>query len=351
MSPAGIKVSIVVLLFLAAANGQSFRGSAPATTDITEDTLISPGAYTIKNLNSRLYLNVLGNSSHNGANVVVWDNPDHLETQWIIHHASGMVYLLQSASTGKYLNVDANGFISTLNKTDNVRTWDATDSPSNLWAIGLVSNGVYTFRSLSYEHNMYMNVLADSARVGANVEVAPYNLARSHWQILPAPATTATTMTTDTTVATLPMTMTDTTITTTTETTTTKQAYCKTCNELGWTDRINPEPKAMSYPDGIMGVCGQSPSVCNGKGTHSEAMTYCASMGARLCTKEEMLNCEGAMRGCGYDGQQMWTSTPCDGGFFAIRATHSCENPSATCTTSNSAYFGRCCADVTCNAP
>lgn len=126
----------------------------------------------------------------------------------------------------------------------------------------------------------------------------------------------------------------------------------RSCGDLGWADAVSTTVEGQ----GVTGVCGQAPSVCKGAGTQAEAASYCLSLGARLCTSSEMMACEAAGQGCAYDYEQVWTSTPCKNGFVTVKAFENaelraqvggkCSSSSATCTTSGSAFYGRCCADT-----
>ena len=49
---------------------------------------------------------------------------------------------------------------------------------------------------------------------------------------------------------------------------------------------------------------------CHGEKTYAEAESICASMDARLCTKEEILMDCTKNAGCANDNRQIWTSTP-----------------------------------------
>eukprot|EP00931_Biecheleriopsis_adriatica_P107745 TRINITY_DN8206_c0_g2_i2.p1 TRINITY_DN8206_c0_g2~~TRINITY_DN8206_c0_g2_i2.p1 ORF type:complete len:1356 (-),score=146.25 TRINITY_DN8206_c0_g2_i2:19-3720(-) len=132
------------------------------------------------------------------------------------------------------------------------------------------------------------------------------------------------------------------------------QALCSAtfCSDLGWAD--NTEWPKVAGKQGLIGVCGMPDSSCEGRKSHVEAEVFCKNKGARLCTANELMKCEAAGTGCNYDLEQVWTSTPCEGGFMTVRAGSLCNTPQSTCTTSDSAYSGRCCADAdasSCKAP
>eukprot|EP00041_Stephanoeca_diplocostata_P036988 m.1376888 g.1376888 ORF g.1376888 m.1376888 type:complete len:830 (-) comp24964_c1_seq4:1162-3651(-) len=49
---------------------------------------------------------------------------------------------------------------------------------------------------------------------------------------------------------------------------------------------------------------------CNHNATYGQAVSYCTSVGARLCTREEVLDQCTAGSGCLHDGDLLWTATP-----------------------------------------
>ena len=81
--------------------------------------------------------------------------------------------------------------------------------------------------------------------------------------------------------------------------------------------------------------------------TWQQAYDECRSIGARLCTKDEIVNFETAKTGCGNDNKLVWSSTECDvgkyytprgqGGTFLMECTAATEATKAV----------QCCGDVT----
>merc|ERR1712217_941009 len=57
---------------------------------------IPQGLYALKNVKTQKYLNVVGGSSANGANVQIWDNPVSNHSQWIIRPVGYGVYTLEN---------------------------------------------------------------------------------------------------------------------------------------------------------------------------------------------------------------------------------------------------------------
>ena len=68
----------------------------------------------------------------------------------------------------------------------------------------------------------------------------------------------------------------------------------------------------------------------------SHAASICQSMGARLCTVAELQADEARCTGCQHDGEQVWTSEPCDQGHFTAqggshRGAESCPEECTQC--------------------
>eukprot|EP01045_Picozoa_sp_COSAG04_P040630 COSAG04_NODE_11964_length_678_cov_0.435233_2_plen_169_part_01 len=72
----------------------------------------------------------------------------------------------------------------------------------------------------------------------------------------------------------------------------------RSCEELGW-------PEVEGSQDHICGTVGRGCPHMNFVGAEAE----CASMGARLCTIEELGSGEAHGTGCGFDSERVWTSS------------------------------------------
>lgn len=111
-----------------------------------------------------------------------------------------------------------------------------------------------------------------------------------------------------------------------------------TCEELGWTN-------AGSY--GTSSVCGNSNvgEGCSGTVGQSEANAFCEAVGARLCTMTELQDNEARGTGCKYDGQMIWTSDVCAGGYMVAPGSNRIST-APSCEAETSFYNTRCCADI-----
>ena len=112
----------------------------------------------------------------------------------------------------------------------------------------------------------------------------------------------------------------------------------QSCDELG-----------LGEGFGSADVCGASTpgdAECSGKLTHEEAVTFCADANMRLCSLSEMSNEETRATGCGYDGQQVWTSTLClAGAYWSQKGNPGTAQP--VCQPMGEAVANaRCCADA-----
>lgn len=84
----------------------------------------------------------------------------------------------------------------------------------------------------------------------------------------------------------------------------------------------------------------------NNNANYFDALDFCTSNGARLCTEDEILSSLTRNSGCGLDKQMVWTSTACGDTHFRVakgkggsRGMYSCQD------ASNAVYGARCCSD------
>ena len=111
----------------------------------------------------------------------------------------------------------------------------------------------------------------------------------------------------------------------------------------------------MDWPSNLS---GEDNSVCSGAivndrcldGTLSQAQSLCGALGARLCTRGELLRGEGLISGCG-EHDRVWTSSRNDGcgGWYSITTARSGDTliEDSLCTQHNMGETNgvQCCAD------
>ena len=83
---------------------------------------------------------------------------------------------------------------------------------------------------------------------------------------------------------------------------------------------------------------------CSGTKDFLEARSFCEGIGGRLPTLAEVENAETKGTGCGYDGQYIWTSTPCSSGHWADEGDPGDVGPKQ-CVADDSNYYVRVVAD------
>lgn len=88
--------------------------------------------------------------------------------------------------------------------------------------------------------------------------------------------------------------------------------FVKRSTVCPWAGRmVAPLTCSTDYPFANSQECGTGGDIrCNHNATYAQAMLYCAQAGARLCTREEILNQCTRGLGCGHDADLLWTSTP-----------------------------------------
>ena len=125
----------------------------------------------------------------------------------------------------------------------------------------------------------------------------------------------------------------------------------RTCDELLWanTDLFgSPLVCGRSRDNELRWTCGE--------GDFSFALQSCASVGARLCTAEELAADEAAGPDCGYDSRRVWSSSTSAGPLqcsenatvtLAGRSSFSGSIPPQCSNVFNDSAAVRCCADAT----
>lgn len=177
---------VAALCGFAAAEGNvsSFRGTrvpsqirveavvSPARPEPATD--LAPGTYSVMNVNSGKYLNVIAGSREAFANVQIWNNPESSHSQWRLTKASeygsvtirgGMpgIYLLQNVNSDLYLSV-ADGSAEGMKHVFQQR--DGTSKPAQ-WLIQLVGQGIYGLQNVAT--GKWLNVVGGGRDNGVDV--------------------------------------------------------------------------------------------------------------------------------------------------------------------------------------
>lgn len=114
----------------------------------------------------------------------------------------------------------------------------------------------------------------------------------------------------------------------------------RTCQQLGWDTSLETGKSPF--------VCAQTKigGECLEELTFAEAEATCSSVGARLCTSEELSDDEAKGSGCKADCKPVWSSDACDGGHTWQAGAKKCaDDHPATCGDSGIKAGVRCCAD------
>jgi len=133
-----------------------------------------------------------------------------------------------------------------------------------------------------------------------------------------------------------------------------------TCDQLGWTSKANLGSSLICSSSASSSCTDDDCLECSGLVDWAEARSYCESIGARLCTMDEVLDDEVAGGGCGYDTELIWTATSCSGSessFYAVTGSSTARlSPGTTvqlgsesvCTDADDSgeTYARCCADL-----
>lgn len=133
-----------------------------------------------------------------------------------------------------------------------------------------------------------------------------------------------------------------------------------TCNDLGWLNKANLGSSLVCSSTASFSCNDDDCLQCSGLVDWAEARTYCESIGARLCTMDELLDDEAAGGGCDYDDQLIWSATSCSGSetsFYAVTGSSTGRLAPGTTVQLGSETvcidaddsgetYARCCADA-----
>lgn len=113
----------------------------------------------------------------------------------------------------------------------------------------------------------------------------------------------------------------------------------KSCKDLSWNVAIGIDDFVCGESD--LGLGG-----CSGLKNYSDAVNFCESANARLCTDSEIEKNVVAETGCGYDNQRIWSGTSCGVNKHYTDEGKNLNAMNKSCNSDNELYYVRCCADV-----
>jgi len=120
---------------------------------------VSP--YTIQSRTSGRYMNVKGGSKQDGANVIVWNNPDSLHSQWNLRRKPDGNYTIENVHAQTFLYAEGAQLGANV---------ALTDFPQAAAAWRLVSLGVPSMYNIqNVASGLYLNLEGGSTSNGANV--------------------------------------------------------------------------------------------------------------------------------------------------------------------------------------
>eukprot|EP01084_Bolivina_argentea_P172153 298218_1 len=136
------------------------------------------GIFTIQNIHTGKYINVSEGGKKNGSNVQMWDNPGSNHSQWQFYCALPLIknfnvyegtYNIQNVNAlKKYVNVSGGKDA----KSANVQIWDNPQSLDSQFVIKKVDakSNLYTIRFSKSQYN-YLNISGGSKSISANVQL------------------------------------------------------------------------------------------------------------------------------------------------------------------------------------
>merc|ERR1712060_340897 len=109
---------------------------------------VANSTYTLENVYAAKFLQVYGAQQSFGANVTIWDNPDHRESQWLIRKSiDGNAFVVENVNAaGEYLQVYGG---DRKNGAD-VKIWNNPERPETQWRIRrtIGSDDTYTLENV-----------------------------------------------------------------------------------------------------------------------------------------------------------------------------------------------------------
>jgi len=143
------------------------------------------GLYTIRNVNSGLYLDVKDGSSENAANVVQFNTPEAAHSQWHLRQVdradSSLAYTVQNAQSDMFLSTP---FAASSFDGANAFVWSSSEVDEALWTLHGLANGEgTTFSVKNVQLQRFLSVSGASNLTGANVHLwSSPGYPESEWQ-------------------------------------------------------------------------------------------------------------------------------------------------------------------------
>lgn len=169
----------------AAAFGSAFALSMSVWTPAYSQEV--PTYYKIQAVHSGLYLDVQGQSINNQANVVQWQDHQHLNQRWILARVPGQgqatLYWIIAAHSGLLLDV----LNQSIYNEGNVGQWQKTGLKNQVWSFENGTHGGLRIRNLN--SSLYLDVLGQNMHNAGNVAQWQHTgLANQEWRLVPAGA-------------------------------------------------------------------------------------------------------------------------------------------------------------------
>lgn len=113
---------------------------------------------------------LLGGGRDNGTVIQIWNNPEHVDSQFLIQNLGDNVYAIRNIGNGLVVNAKGNN----KDKGTVVQVWNNPDAPASQWTIELFDPdqfpGIYTIQNVNAPEQ-YLNCKGNGRNNGTPVQL------------------------------------------------------------------------------------------------------------------------------------------------------------------------------------
>lgn len=131
--------------------------------------IICEAQYTIESLGAKgKYINVESGKSKNSQNIHLWNNPQELDSQWVIEkvkNTNNVFHIRFSKSQYHYMNVLSGG----KRNGKNVHLYNNPDKAETKWCFDLIDTNSLRVAIRNFNSNLYLNCESNGTGNGTNI--------------------------------------------------------------------------------------------------------------------------------------------------------------------------------------
>ncbi len=159
----------------------------PSTSSTPSDDIIDGTIYTIRNVNSGMYLDVSDGKAENGTNVQQWDSGNGANNKFrAVSAGNGYFYLMSQLGDGNTYALDVSGKKADNGTNISIYTFNGGDNQQFKFVKN--SDGSYSIRTKVSNDASCIEVNAKSTEAGANIQEWEFNGGNNqNWYVEKAP--------------------------------------------------------------------------------------------------------------------------------------------------------------------